>query len=82
MIVDCQTQGEIDELWERLAEGGAPGRCGWLTDKFGVSWQITPSLVPEIMQSGDPQRIARAMAAIMPMTKLDIAKINAAVGSN
>ena len=75
LIVDCATQAEIDELWDRLGEGGAPGQCGWLTDKFGVSWQITPSLIPEIMQSGDAAGIERVMRAVMPMKKLDIAKL-------
>lgn len=78
LIVDCPTQAEIDELWERLGEGGAPGQCGWLTDKFGVSWQIVPSIVPEIMQSGDAAAIERVMRAVMPMKKLDIAALQRA----
>ncbi len=78
LIVDCATQAEIDELWDRLSEGGAPGQCGWLTDKFGVSWQVTPSLIPKIMQSGDAAGIERVMRAVMPMKKLDIAKLQQA----
>jgi predicted 3-demethylubiquinone-9 3-methyltransferase (glyoxalase superfamily) len=78
LIVDCATQAEIDELWDRLSEGGAPGQCGWLTDKFGVSWQITPDLIPKIMQSGDAAAIERVMRAVMPMKKLDIAKLQQA----
>jgi predicted 3-demethylubiquinone-9 3-methyltransferase (glyoxalase superfamily) len=78
LIVDCATQTEIDELWDRLGEGGAPGQCGWLTDKFGVSWQITPSLIPKIMQSGDAAAIERVMRAVMPMKKLDVAKLQQA----
>jgi predicted 3-demethylubiquinone-9 3-methyltransferase (glyoxalase superfamily) len=78
LIVDCPTQTEIDELWERLGEGGAPGQCGWLTDKFGVSWQIVPSFVPKIMQSGDAAAIERVMRAVMPMKKLDVAKLQQA----
>ena len=78
LIVDCADQAEVDRLWERLGEGGAPGRCGWLTDKFGVSWQIVPGVVPKIMQSGDAAGVERAMRAILPMTKLDIAKIEQA----
>ena len=82
LIVDCKTQAEIDDLWAKLGEGGAPGQCGWLKDKFGVSWQIVPSLVPEIMQNGDADAIARAMRAILLMKKLDIAAIQQAVRSN
>ncbi len=78
LIVDCATQAEVDELWDRLGEGGAPGQCGWLTDKFGVSWQITPSLIPKIMQSGDAAAIERVMRAVMPMKKLDVAKLQQA----
>ena len=78
LIVDCADQAEVDLLWERLGEGGEPGRCGWLTDKFGVSWQIVPSVVPIIMQSGDTAAIERAMRAIMPMTKLDVARLQQA----
>jgi predicted 3-demethylubiquinone-9 3-methyltransferase (glyoxalase superfamily) len=78
LIVDCATQAEVDELWERLGEGGEPGQCGWLTDKFGVSWQIVPSFVPKIMQSGDAAAIERVMRAVMPMKKLDVAKLQQA----
>jgi len=78
LIVDCSTQAEVDGLWDRLGEGGKPGQCGWLTDKFGVSWQIVPSVIPRIMQSGDPAAIERVMRAIMPMKKLDIAKLQQA----
>jgi len=78
LIVDCATQAEVDELWDRLGEGGAPGQCGWLTDKFSVSWQIVPSLIPRIMQSGDAAGIERVMRAVMPMKKLDVAKLQQA----
>ncbi|HXZ15911.1 MAG TPA: VOC family protein [Roseiarcus sp.] len=78
LIVDCATQDEVDRRWEGLSDGGKPGQCGWLTDKFGVSWQIAPSLVRRIMQSADQAAIARAMRAIMPMTKLDIARLERA----
>ena len=78
LIVDCSTQAEIDELWDRLGEGGAPGQCGWLTDKFGVSWQVVPSLIPRIIASGDAAGVERVMRAIMPMKKLDIAKLEQA----
>ena len=82
LIVDCADQAEVDRLWERLGEGGKPGRCGWLTDKFGVSWQIVPSVIPRIMQSGDAAGVERVMRAVMPMTKLDVAKIQQALGAN
>jgi predicted 3-demethylubiquinone-9 3-methyltransferase (glyoxalase superfamily) len=78
LIVDCKTQAEVDHLWDRLGEGGAPGQCGWLTDKFGVSWQIVPSVVPRILQSGDPAAIERVMRAVMPMKKLDVSSLQEA----
>jgi len=78
LIVDCSTQAEIDELWDRLGEGGAPGQCGWLTDKFGVSWQVVPSLIPRIIASGDAAGVERVMRAIMPMKKLDVARLEQA----
>ena len=78
LIVDCSTQAEIDELWDRLGEGGAPGQFGWLTDKFGVSWQVVPSLIPRIIASGDAAAIERVMRAVMPMKKLDVAKLEQA----
>ena len=78
LIVNCATQAEIDDLWDRLSEGGAPGQCGWLTDKFGVSWQIVPSFVPHIMQSGDAAAVERVMRAVMPMKKLDVAELQQA----
>ena len=82
LVVDCDTQEEIDRLWERLGAGGKPGQCGWLTDKFGISWQIVPSLVPKIMQSGDPAAIERVMRAVLRMKKLDIAQLHQAFGPN
>jgi predicted 3-demethylubiquinone-9 3-methyltransferase (glyoxalase superfamily) len=82
LMVDCESQAEVDRLWDRLGEGGAPGQCGWLTDKFGVSWQIVPSLVPRIMQGGDPAAIERVMRAVMPMKKLDTEKLQQAFEAN
>ena len=82
LIVDCADQAEVDRLWEGLGVDGKPGQCGWLTDKFGVSWQIVPSVIPRIMQSGDAAGIERVMRAIMPMKKLDVAKIQQAFGPN
>jgi predicted 3-demethylubiquinone-9 3-methyltransferase (glyoxalase superfamily) len=78
LIVDCATQDEVDRLWDRLGEGGKPSQCGWITDRFGVTWQIVPAVVPKIMQSGDEAAVQRAMKAMMPMTKIDIATLQRA----
>ena len=71
-VVNCKSQEEIDELWEKLSEGGAKSQCGWLTDKFGLSWQIVPAVLGELMQDKDPVKTNRVMAALLQMTKLDI----------
>jgi predicted 3-demethylubiquinone-9 3-methyltransferase (glyoxalase superfamily) len=79
LLVDCKTQAEVDELWEKLtADGGEPGRCGWLKDRYGLSWQIVPSALPELMQTGDPARARRVMEAMLQMSKLDIAGLEKA----
>jgi len=78
LIVDCKDQAEVDRLWDRLTEGGSPGQCGWLTDKFGVSWQIVPPAIPEIMESGDAAGIERAMRAMFSMKKIDGDKLRQA----
>ena len=70
--VDCTTQDEVDELWERLSAGGATSQCGWLTDKFGVSWQIVPRVLGELLSDPDPVRADRVMRAMLQMTKLEI----------
>ena len=82
LIVNCDDQAEIDAMWEKLAEGGQPGQCGWLTDKFGVSWQIVPRALPALLSGGDAERADRLMRAVLPMKKLDIAKLEAAVAPN
>jgi len=76
--VNCETQEEVDELWNRLAEGGQTQQCGWLKDKFGVSWQIIPSALPELMSDRDPERVRRVTEAMLQMTKIDIAKLRQA----
>jgi predicted 3-demethylubiquinone-9 3-methyltransferase (glyoxalase superfamily) len=81
LIVNCDDQAEIDRLWEKLSEGGAPGQCGWLTDKFGVSWQIVPRALPELL-GGDAQQTDRVMRAVMTMKKLDIAQMQQAFAPN
>jgi predicted 3-demethylubiquinone-9 3-methyltransferase (glyoxalase superfamily) len=78
ILIKCEAQAEIDHLWEKLSEGGQKGQCGWLTDKFGVSWQIVPRILPELLGDTDPRRAASVMQAMLKMTKLDIAKLMAA----
>ena len=78
LFVDCETQQEVDELWEKLSEGGEKGRCGWLKDKFGVSWQIIPSALGKLMQDKDPEKSKRVMHAMMQMNKIVIADLQKA----
>jgi len=82
LIVNCDDQAEVDTLWERLSEGGAPGRCGWLTDKFGVSWQVVPRALPALLVSGDAERSDRLMRAVLTMKKLDIHELQRAFEAN
>jgi predicted 3-demethylubiquinone-9 3-methyltransferase (glyoxalase superfamily) len=78
-FVGCETQQEIDELWAKLtADGGAPGRCGWLKDKFGLSWQIIPNALGEMLGDKDPAKAKRAMDAMLQMNKLDVSKLQRA----
>jgi len=72
LVVNCETQQEIDELWEKLSEGGAKNRCGWLKDKYGLSWQIVPTVMGKLMQDKDAEGANRVMQAILQMDKLDI----------
>lgn len=76
-VVGCRTQKEIDYYWKKLSAGGEPGSCGWLKDKFGVSWQIVPDALDEWMSSKDPAKSERVMQAILQMGKLDIAELKA-----
>jgi len=78
--VACDTQQELDYYWEKLSEGGdeQAKQCGWLKDKFGVSWQIVPTIIPELMSSGDPEKSQRVMKAMLQMKKLDINKLKQA----
>lgn len=78
MLVHCDSQQEVDHYWERLCEGGEPGRCGWLKDKFGLSWQIVPSVFLALMQDPDAAKSARVMQAMMTMDKMDIAALQRA----
>lgn len=77
LLVDCADQPEIDHYWDALSTGGSEGRCGWLTDRYGVSWQICPADMGGLM-SGPPEAVARVFAAMMPMQKLDLATLRAA----
>jgi predicted 3-demethylubiquinone-9 3-methyltransferase (glyoxalase superfamily) len=80
LMVNCDDQAEIDALWEKLAEGGEHIECGWLTDKFGVSWQIVPRILPELL-GGDAEQTDRVMRAVMSMKKLDLAQMKAAAAA-
>jgi predicted 3-demethylubiquinone-9 3-methyltransferase (glyoxalase superfamily) len=77
-LVNCETQTEVDELWTKLSAGGETNRCGWLRDKFGVSWQIVPTILGKLMQDKDPAKSQRVMGAMLQMTKLDIAGLKKA----
>jgi len=78
MFVNCETQDEIDDLWEKLSAGGEKSRCGWLKDKFGLSWQIVPSSRGEMLQDKNLQKSKNTMQAMLQMNKLDIAKLRQA----
>ncbi len=77
-FVNCKNQAEVDELWEKLSAGGQKGHCGWLKDKFGVSWQIIPEGFAEVMGDKDPEKSKRAMQAMMQMGKIDLAALKKA----
>ena len=72
LFVDCNTQAEVDELWEKLSAGGEKGQCGWLKDKYGLSWQIIPRALGELMGDKDPLKSQRVMQAMLKMTKIDV----------
>jgi predicted 3-demethylubiquinone-9 3-methyltransferase (glyoxalase superfamily) len=76
--IDCETQDDIDRYWERLSEGGEEGHCGWLKDRYGLSWQVVPTGMEELFSDPDPQRAERAMRALLGMGKLDIAALRSA----
>jgi predicted 3-demethylubiquinone-9 3-methyltransferase (glyoxalase superfamily) len=72
LFVDCETQEEVDHYWEKLSEGGEQGPCGWLTDRFGVSWQIVPRALGEYLSDEDPEKASRVMNAMLQMSKIEI----------
>jgi predicted 3-demethylubiquinone-9 3-methyltransferase (glyoxalase superfamily) len=78
LLINCETQDEVDYYWEKLADGGEESMCGWLKDRFGVSWQVVPSGMEELFADPDPKRAERAMQAMLQMRKLDVAALRAA----
>jgi predicted 3-demethylubiquinone-9 3-methyltransferase (glyoxalase superfamily) len=76
--ISCETQEEVDHYWSALSEGGEEGPCGWLKDRFGLSWQVVPTALPRLIGDPDPDRAQRAMAAMLKMRKLDIAELERA----
>jgi predicted 3-demethylubiquinone-9 3-methyltransferase (glyoxalase superfamily) len=78
IFVDCDDQAEVDRLWELLTDGGEPSRCGWLKDRFGLSWQIIPRRLGELLGDPDPARASRARDAMLAMGKIDVAALEAA----
>jgi predicted 3-demethylubiquinone-9 3-methyltransferase (glyoxalase superfamily) len=77
-FVNCETQQEVDELWDKLSEGGKKERCGWLKDKYGLSWQIIPSALSKLLGDADPVKAKRVMMAMLQMDKIDIAGLQRA----
>jgi predicted 3-demethylubiquinone-9 3-methyltransferase (glyoxalase superfamily) len=77
-VVNCETQQEVDDLWEKLSTDGIKRQCGWLQDKFGVSWQIVPTALPKLMGDPDREKTSRVMEALMQMDKIDIKRLQQA----
>jgi len=77
-VVNCETQQEVDDMWDKLGAGGQELQCGWLTDKFGVSWQVVPTLLVKLLSDPDPVKSARVMQAMLQMKKIDIAALQRA----
>lgn len=81
-VVNCETQEEIDSVWNAFLQGGKEEQCGWIRDKYGVAWQVVPTKMGELMSTGTPEQIQRTMAAMLNMVKLDIAALQAAHDGN
>ena len=77
-VVNCQSQAEVDTVWEKLSAGGEPDRCGWVKDRYGLSWQVVPSVLPVLLGDPDAAKAQRTMAAMLKMSKLDIAALEQA----
>ena len=80
-VINCDSQEEIDYYWDNLLQGGTPSQCGWLKDKFGLSWQVVPTILPKLFQSKDPEKSKRVMQAMMKMVKFDIKTLENAATS-
>jgi predicted 3-demethylubiquinone-9 3-methyltransferase (glyoxalase superfamily) len=80
-VVSCETQQEVDDLWEKLSEGGEEGQCGWLKDKYGLSWQIVPSVLVKMLSDSDAEKAQRVMRAMLKMRKIDIDGLRRAYSS-
>jgi predicted 3-demethylubiquinone-9 3-methyltransferase (glyoxalase superfamily) len=80
-VVNCGSQDEVDYFWSRLTEGGEEGACGWLKDKYGLSWQVVPNRLPELLADPDPARAERAIRAMFEMKKIDVAAMELAAGT-
>ena len=80
-VVDCATQEEVDRLWDRLSAGGEPQQCGWLRDKYGVTWQIVPAVLGKLLSDPDAARAQRVMQAMLQMNKLDIGALKQVAGA-
>ena len=78
LVVNCATQAEVDDYWSKLSAGGQEVPCGWLKDRFGLSWQVVPTILPEMLQDRNPEKAKRVMAAMLKMKKLDVATLKKA----
>ncbi len=78
LVVNCESQAEVDEMWARLSDGGEEGKCGWLKDRFGLSWQIVPTVLPQLVGDPDPVRANRVMQAMLRMRKIDVGRLQQA----
>ena len=81
IMVECETQGDLDRLWDALKDGGSVEQCGWLKDRWGLSWQIAPKRLGELMSDPDPEKVKRVTEAMLKMVKLDIAPLEAAAAA-
>ncbi len=82
LSVDCETQEEVDDLWSKLAAGGSEGQCSWLKDKFGLSWQIVPRLLTEMLRDKDSEKVRRVVQTLFTMSKIDITRLQQAYNQN